>query len=701
MIIDSIHVRNFRSILNETLYCQNLTAIAGPNGAGKSAFLRALEVFYNPTSKVDEGDFYSSDTSEEIIVGVTFVDLCEEAKKRFGGYLQGDKLTIERVIRYSEGRVSATYHGASLQHDGFQDVRLGLGIKDRGKTAKERYNALRANATYSQIPAWTTIPAADDALQDWESTHPTECIRRRDEGRFFGFDEVGQGYLGRFTRFLHIPAVRDAAEDALEGRGSVLTTLMDMLVRSTLAQNKELQDLRDETQRKYDEIVDPERMEELSGLASVLSRTLGTYVPDASVRLHWLPSEPVRVDLPRADVNLVEDQYATAVHRSGHGLQRAFIMTMLQHLTKAQATPAKEDTEKPISAGTPSQEIPPMQENAGDTETVQGSEAKPEVLPNLVLGIEEPELYQHPNRQRHFAKILLQLAHGITPGVAKRTQVIYATHSPLFIDIDRFDQIRLLRKESNGDKPRQTRAVSTSLERVAKLVWQADGATGEEYTAEKLAHRLRALMTTRVNEGFFAKTVVLVEGEDDCAAIVGTANARSIDLEARGVSVIPVGGKRNMDRPALIFREFGIPVYLVWDSDAGKGEAVGVCQECKKPLEGKHDPAENQRLLRVVGDSPEDWPSRVTPTFCCFKADLETTLKEEMGVTVFEELLAACQEEFGIPRRKHAIKNPAVIAAIVRRARKRGRESTTLNAVVDHIMALAEPAVEQGAAAFA
>jgi predicted ATPase len=685
MIIQSVHVKNFRSVLDEQISCSDLTAIVGPNGAGKSSFLRALELFYDASARVAVGDFYNEDTNEEIVIGVTFRDLCPAAKERFDPYLQGDTLTVERVIRNEEGRVSSSYHGASLQHGGFLAAREGLTIKDRGQTAKERYKALRSDAKYADLPAWTNLGAAEEALVAWEAAHAADCTRQRDAGNFFGFKEVAQGYLGQFTRFLFIPAVRDAADDALEGRGSPLTVLMDMVVRNALAGKKELQDLQEETQRRYDAIIDPNKMDELTGLATQLSTTLHTYVPEASVTLGWLPAAPITMDLPKADIHLIEDQYATAVHRTGHGLQRAFIMTMLQHLTKAQATPARTEEKEAEDAGVAA----PTDGGAASA----GEMTTPaEVLPNLVLAIEEPELYQHPNRQRHFAKILLQLSRGKTPGVAKHTQVIYATHSPLFVDIDRFDQVRLLRKDPNGnDKPKQTKVVSTTLDRIARLVWDAGGGTGPEYTATTLAHRLQALMTPHVNEGFFARAVVLVEGEDDCAAIMGAANASGIDLEASGVSVIPVGGKRSLDRPALIFREFGIPVYLVWDSDAGKGEATGTCVECKKPLEGKHDPADNRRLLRIVGAAQEDWPNKLTPTYCCFKVDLETTLRNELGPALFDELLAACQAEYDIPGRKHAMKNPKVIAAIVARGKERGHESTSLSAVVEHILALVTP----------
>lgn len=45
MIIKSITIKNFRSILNESLFLSNLTALVGKNGTGKSAFLHALNIF--------------------------------------------------------------------------------------------------------------------------------------------------------------------------------------------------------------------------------------------------------------------------------------------------------------------------------------------------------------------------------------------------------------------------------------------------------------------------------------------------------------------------------------------------------------------------------------------------------------------------------------------------------------------------------
>ena len=454
--------------------------------------------------------------------------------------MQGDKLTVERVCKFDGGKPTATYHGASLQNPEFKGIRDGLSVKDRGKTARTEYDAIRARSEYGDLPIWSNITAIEPALTKWEADHSGVCKRQRDDGRFFGFTEVGRGYLGRFTRFLFIPAVRDASDDAIEGRGSVLTDLMDMVVRSVVANKEAFKKLREETQHKYEEIMRPENLEELNGLAGQLSKTLQSFVPNASVELRWLPLDQIKIEMPKADVKLVEDRYATAVHRTGHGLQRAFILTMLQHLAMAQS----------VNEGKPKD----------TTGSAPSAEPKPEAkvtLPNLLLAIEEPELYQHPNRQRHLANIFLQLASGMTPGVAEKTQVIYATHSPLFVGLDRFNQIRMVRKSDDGaGKPRITNVVATTLDKVAEKVWEADGSKGDKYKGATLVNRLHSIITPVVNEGFFADVVVLVEGEDDYAAVMGAARAMNKDLESLGVSVIPVNGKRSMDRPAIIFREF-------------------------------------------------------------------------------------------------------------------------------------------------
>jgi len=649
MIVKALHVKNFRSILDERIDCDNLAVLVGRNGTGKSSFLRAMEMFYDPKATVSTEDFYAEDTSKEIEIAVTFTDLGTEEKSLFAPYLDGNDLTVVRIFALS-GKKSGTYHGMRLQNVDFTPIRDAGGKRD----ILAKYKELREQGTYSTLLVVKNADDALEAMKQWETANPGSCTKQRDDGQFFGFTEVGNGYLGRHTRFIHIPAVRDASDDATEGRGSCVTEIMDLVVRRTLASRKDFVALKDDTQKKYREIMDPAKLTELSGLQTQLSDTLRYYAPEANVSMEWAKLVDIDFPLPKAEVKLHEDGYKSSVQRTGHGLQRAFILTMLQHLVAAKRVEAA--TEEGFASEA---EIPEQGERQ---------------LPGLVLAIEEPELYQHPSRQRHMASVLLKLSQGTIPGVAKRTQVLYSTHSPLFVGLDRFEQIRLLRKADDvAGKPRVTKAVEAELDAVAEEVWVAGGSQGSKYTADTLRPRLQAVMTPWVNEGFFADVAVLVEGEDDRAAILGVAVAMGHNFDSDGISVIPCMGKNNLDRPLVIFRRLGIPVYVIWDGDHGKTDA---------------NAEDNRRLLRLVGQSEEDWPCGVKDRHACFKTELETTLAEEIGKNLFDRLLSEAQGQLGIPKKKDALKNPVVLQRIVEKASAESNTSATLKGIVEKIVAL-------------
>jgi putative ATP-dependent endonuclease of OLD family len=140
-----------------------------------------------------------------------------------------------------------------------------------------------------------------------------------------------------------------------------------------------------------------------------------------------------------------------------------------------------------------------------------------------------------------------------------------------------------------------------------------------------------------------------------------------------GISVIPCMGKNNLDRPTAIFRQLQIPVYVVWDGDHGDKDAR---------------PEDNHRLLRLLGADVEDWPEGVRSSYACFEQDLETTLRAELGEELFREVLDKCRSELGFTKDKHATKCPVVVQRIIESARQEGKSSTTLECIVNSIVAL-------------
>lgn len=654
MIIKSVRVQGLRSIYDETLPCDRLTALIGPNGVGKSSFLKAIEMFYTPGSRYTEEDFYAREAASPITVSVSFTQLTPDEKHLFAKYVQGEELTVQKEMTWPFSKTSQKYFGMSLQNADFNNFRRAANASER----KAEYTRLRSLKQYSDLPDYTSQDEAVRSLKAWEESHTDKCTPKRDEGQFFGFKEVGEAHLERFTRFLFIPAVRDVSKDSVEAKGSVLSELMDIVVRAILSNRKDILALQISTQSKYREIFDSGGLPELLKLEEKLNTTLQSFVQDASVKLTWILEQEIDIPLPKARVKLVEDGYPSEVTNTGHGLQRAFVLTMLQHLALAESSvPAPT-----VSSG--------IRDSVPDHDSSKAPTAFK--IPNLVLGIEEPELYQHPNRQRHLSKVLERLVLGGIAGVAEQTQVIFSTHSPLFVDLDQFDKLRVLSKvRFDQARPKVTRVRKTSLDEVAHILEVADGKNPGTYSGHSLRPRLQAIMTPWMNEGFFAKLVVLVEGEEDRAVILGMAKALDVDLDSLGVSVIPCLGKNSIDRPIAIFSALGIPTFAIWDSDFQGDNAK---------------PEDNHRLLKLFGADVEDWPDTVCDKYGCFKRTMESRFREEIGEELYRRLLSEISDSLSFGKSENARKNSVIIRDLVLRARKEGKSSPTIERLVATIL---------------
>lgn len=649
MILKSVTVKNFRSVKDETLECSDLLALVGANGSGKSALLKAINLFYSESVDVDPEDFYNEDATVPIEVSITFSNLSSDEKTRFAKYLRSDLLTVVRVLTLTDqDGLSAKYHGSTLQLKEFSEIRkLGTAT-----LMKPPYMILVNSGNYPGLPRWTNLPTALDAMADWEQNNQDKCMWLRDDGQFFGFKSVAQGYLGRGSKFIFIPAVRDASVDAEESKGSPIAELMKLVVRSSFERRPEYQLFKTQTQQSYVELVEPSKIHEMDQLGKNLTETLKTYIPDAGVLLEWDSIDDLEFPLPKARVRLEEDGYECAVERTGHGLQRAFILTLLQHLALAEGVTA---TFQEVSS-------------------TEQEKAQPEqsVLPNLVLAIEEPELYQHPNRQRHFASILRKLATGAIPNVAAKTQVLYCTHSPHFVGLDRFNDLRIVSKKvATQGEPKITKLRSRTLDQVAEVIWNGYGKPSARFTGDSLRARLVSILNPVMNEGFFAENVVLVEGEGDKAAIESVAQLHEYYLESYGFSIIPCGGKSTLFTAAAIFKSLEIPTFCLWDGDKDKSEVQSA--------------EENRRLLRLLGRTLEDWPDFVASDCACFKDKLELTMRREIGEDTFKELLQAKMQEHSM-NKDEALKRPAVLAEILREAKKQGKKCESLEQILNKIL---------------
>lgn len=197
--------------------------------------------------------------------------------------------------------------------------------------------------------------------------------------------------------------------------------------------------------------------------------------------------------------------------------------------------------------------------------------------------IEEPEMYLHPHRQRYFFETLRR--------ISQRNQVIYTTHSPHFVALPDFQNVRIIRRNEVAATTVCVSSLSPSVTLHEKLL--------KEFDPER-------------NELFFARHVVLVEGDTEKLALPEYARRMPVDLNRAGVSIVEVGGKKNLKTFAQIVASFDIPLTLVFDTDSGSfkdnkkeeeaynAELRGLASAAVRVLE--HDPDYEGMLRKEVGE---------------------------------------------------------------------------------------------------
>ncbi len=526
MQLERARIKNFRSLKDIEVGFGAHTALIGANGAGKSSILKAIEKFYSTSKNCDADDFFGRDQGQPIEIELTFHQLSDQEAASFEDRVRDGKLVITRV--FDGGPSSGRYHGIVPQIPDFVAIRA----QSVATQKRAAYNALRDNNTlYADLPSVGSAAAVDQALLDWETVHPAQLVLLPDDGQFFGFQNNSRGKLQKHTSFVFIPAVREASADAVDGKASVIGKLLELLVRSQILQRPDVKAFKAQMTEAYQALVSAEKMPELGKLAVTLTSDLRGLYQDAEVALNWREIGEIPVPLPMADVFLKDDGFGGPVDRQGHGLQRAFIFTLLQHLART-AAPDSDDAV------------------AGDTRG--GSSAGPAVLaeaPTLILAIEEPELYQHPTKQRHFAEVLRGLSSGTLPGVQGHTQVIFCSHSPMFISMSKADEIRLIRRSASADGAlKQCSLQALDLKSVVRKLERGWAKPVGSYSAQTLIPRLH-ILGAELAEGFFANGVILVEGRSDKAALMATARILGINFEAAGIAILSAEGKRTLTAP--------------------------------------------------------------------------------------------------------------------------------------------------------
>jgi putative ATP-dependent endonuclease of OLD family len=189
--------------------------------------------------------------------------------------------------------------------------------------------------------------------------------------------------------------------------------------------------------------------------------------------------------------------------------------------------------------------------------------------------LEEPEMYLHPQAQRYFYRLLCEMTEK------GQCQVIYSTHSPIFADVNRFEAVRLVRRNVQ----QQTRVSFIPRKQEDDLKKARD------------AFKLGGRFDTARNEVLFASCALLVEGYGDRIAALMLAEKLNLDPDAEGIAVVDCGGKAGIELVVRVCRALEIPFVVLHDDDLWPTDEIS--EDGKRKKQEEENEVEKQRNQRI------------------------------------------------------------------------------------------------------
>ena len=644
MKLASIHIKNFRSFAEETIIFDDYTCLVGANGAGKSTVLTALNIFFRETANaatdlvnLGEEDFHNRNTTSPVRITLTFSDLSEEATEEFKDYVRLGKLIVSSVAKFdaSSGLAQVQHFGQRL---GFVAFR-GYFEREKAAAAASDLKAFYADelrAAFPDLPAANTKPKMVEALWAYEAAHMGQCTLIESPDQFYGFSK-GAGRLEKYLQWVYVPAVKDAASEQSETKASAFGKLLTRRVRSEILIDEPIDKLRIETLTAYEELLDGNK-----GALDLLSKSLNQRIQkwahqDAGVMIDWQrDKKSVQIAPPLAELTAIEGQFDGKLGRFGHGLQRCIIIALLEELSE--------------------------HDNTG---------------PKLLLGIEEPELYQHPPQARYLASLLEKLSTG-------NAQVVVCTHSPYFVSGRGFNNIRVITKQH---KVKASRVSSTSFEDVAKEVSLATGQTPVE--AAGMAAKVEQDMQGRLNEIFFASVRVFVEGIEDVAHIstyLTLTNAWD-PFRALGCHFIHEDGKSHLIQALAISNGFKLPSFVIFDADGDTPPDTAAKQTGRRTMH-ENDNTAILKLLKANASVPFPTNTVWGENLVLWPTQIGHIIEQEIGKTELATISEAVRKKYGIYVGGME-KNALFIGYVLTEAWERGKKSASLITLCENIVAYA------------
>lgn len=515
MQIGHIRVQNYRGLRDVEASFSSFACIIGENNAGKSSLLQAFAIFLKKT-RLAKTDFY--DESEPIAITVRFDDvadndlavLAENHRTRIRRDVHDGSLTFVR--RYlPSGSSELLARRLVPEEERFLEASYNEGLKGKNRQQVRQY----LTVTYPELGDETIgevagITAAKTLLKDYVGQLPKASKIFQDEKLSTGIENSVSPI---FPDAIYVPAVKDLSDEVKTTQSATFGKLISILLSEIESELGDLQGWFNDLDKRLNRTVGPddtivdERITGVQDIESDLEFNLRETFANVNVELRIPPPE-FKTIFQGADIE-IDDGVRGSVDTKGDGLRRAATFAILRSYVRFSKGSAQPDTQR---------------------------------VNEYLFLFEEPELYLHP-----VAQVILFDALSL---IARRHQVIISTHSPFFFRPDNTDKFIKVKKETAHPKPIGVLAQIDLTDMSDRDLFQI-------------------ISFENNNSAFFARKVLLVEGESELIALPHIARILDDkwDFAKSHIALVKTGGKGNIQRFRQFFDRFDIEVSVVADLD--------------------------------------------------------------------------------------------------------------------------------------
>jgi len=541
MKIKKVNIRNFKTIKNIIVnFSPDMTLIVGKNNIGKSNALKALDLFFkNISSKeviVSPEDFRKNAVSIKIDVYFSNIKsqikrlsdrLKDESKKKRSNqqvirdienyyYIlnlyanRNDEIIIRNEIsRNNEKKITVLNQISKKKEDDFNTYLLkkyiSLNLVDKEYLKEFQINNYQNWFQYKwikiiNIEGDEVKYSINEEIKTFNKPHDLTLNQKETEEKLIKL-------INSLQRFLYIPAYRGGKNERTDAIEKLFDIIIDDLVSSKGA-NKDYDTITDAiwgtgrntnpynihkvVDARIQSLINSIKQEAISSIKGI------NFKPYSKSEIR---RQILKIMLGSTNV-ILDDGIPTSYESKGTGIQSSFMISLLKSLSQIENTSSL----------------------------------------NIILVIEEPEAFTHPQLTREIIDKMIE-------NKANSFQFIITTHSPVIVDYINAAKIQRFAEENRTTiKETINQTVNPTL-------------TSEEWNL------INRIIDINLSEIIFSDFVVFVEGEGDKYVICKLLKI-ILKNDYHKISVVSINGNGQIFKLFEMLKYFKIQWVLLTDKDS-------------------------------------------------------------------------------------------------------------------------------------